>query len=125
LEITGNNATVILEGGVVRLGRYEPALLQYLRESDEAWGRPKVEWSEVPVDKDVPRGHSTAIRAFAQAVLTDSEPPVPFEEGIKSLELMNAFVLSHFTGEPVSLPVDRAAYDALLTELRQGTKRLR
>jgi hypothetical protein len=34
-------------------------------------------------------------------------------------------VLSHFTGEPVSLPVDRAAYDALLTELRQGTKRLR
>ncbi|MFA0773769.1 MAG: hypothetical protein KEFWMYNX_001797 [Candidatus Fervidibacter sp.] len=125
LEITGNKATVILEGGVVRLGRYEPALLQYLRESDEAWGRPKVEWSEVPVDKEVPRGHSTAIRAFAQAVLTDSEPPVPFEEGIKSLELMNAFVLSHFSGGPVSLPVDRAAYDALLNELRQGTKRLR
>ncbi|GBC97810.1 Glucose--fructose oxidoreductase [bacterium HR17] len=124
LEITGDNGTAILEGGAVRLGRYEPPLRRFLRESPEAWGRPKVEWSEVPVDKDVPKGHAAAIRAFAQAILTGNAPPVPFEEGIKSLELMNAIVLSHFSGQPVTLPVDRNAYEALLDELKQGNKRL-
>lgn len=125
LEITGSNATVLQEGRTVRLGRYQPPLRQFLQESREAWGRPKVEWTDVPVDMDVPRGHGVAIRLFAQAVLNDTDPPVPFTDGIKSLELMNAIVLSHFTGQPVPIPVDRSAYDALLSELKQGVKRLR
>lgn len=36
-----------------------------------------------------------------------------------AVELMNAITLSSHTGAPVSLPVDRAVYDALLAELQR------
>jgi hypothetical protein len=39
-------------------------------------------------------------------------------EGRMSLELANALIYSSATGLPVSLPLDRAAYTALLDRLR-------
>jgi Predicted dehydrogenases and related proteins len=125
LEITGNNATVIQEGNSVRLGRYTTPLRQFLKESPEVWGSPEAVWEDVPVDTSIPHGHATAIRQFAQAILEGKEPPVNFEEGAKSMELVNAMILSHFTNSPVPIPVDRSAYDALLAELKQGVKKLR
>ncbi|MCX7967677.1 MAG: gfo/Idh/MocA family oxidoreductase, partial [Armatimonadetes bacterium] len=78
-----------------------------------------------PVDMSIPHGHKDAVQQFAKAILTGQEPIVSLSEGAKSVELVNAMILSHFTGAPVSIPVDRSAYDALLTELKQGVKRLR
>ncbi len=124
-EVTGTNASIIQEGWSVRLGRYTTPLDQFLRESPEVWGSPKAEWQEVPVDTSLPHRHGDAVRQFAEAILTDSEPLVDFEEGAKSLELVNAIILSHFSGSSVSLPVDRKAYDALMEELKEGKKRLR
>jgi hypothetical protein len=37
---------------------------------------------------------------------------------LDSLELANAIVLSSYSERPVELPLDRAAYSALLSELR-------
>lgn len=125
LDGTWDDGTIIVDGRTVRLGRYTPSLRQYLKESQEMWGHPKVEWEEVPVDTSEPHGHGETIRQFAQAIFNETEPPVPFEEALKSQELMNAIVLSHFAGQPVEIPIDRSAYDALLNELKQGTKRLR
>ncbi len=124
-EVTGTNASIIQEGWSVRLGRYTTPLDQFLKESPEVWGSPKAEWQEVPVDTSLPYRHGAAVRQFAEAILTDSKPLVDFEEGAKSLEVVNAIILSHFSGSPVSLPVDRRAYDTLMEELKEGKKRLR
>jgi len=43
-------------------------------------------------------------------------------EGIKTVEMINAIILSGGTGEPVDVPVDRARYDALLDQLRRRSK---
>ncbi len=125
LEITGNNATIIQEGRSVRLGRYTTPLRQFLEESPEVWGSPKAVWEDIPVDMSIPHGHKDAVQQFAKAILTGGEPLVSIPEGAKSVELVNAMILSHFTGAPVSIPVDRSTYDALLSELKQGIKRLR
>ncbi len=125
IEITGNNAIIIMEGATVKIGRYNTPLRQFLTESPEVWGSPKATWEDVPIDTSMPHGHREAIRLFAKAILEDKEPPVPFIEGAKSLELMNAIVLSHFSNSPISIPVDRTAYKALLAELKGGKKRLR
>ncbi len=125
LEITGNNGTVIQEGRTVRFARYTTPLRQFLLESQEVWGSPKAEWQDVPIDTSLPHRHGDAVKLFAQAILEDRDPPATFAEGAKSVELVNAIVLSHFSNTPVTLPVDRSAYDALLTELKEGKKRLR
>lgn len=125
LEITGNNATIIMEGANVKIGRYDTPLRQFILESPEVWASPKVKWEDVPIDTSIPHKHSDAVRLFAKAILENEDPPMPFAEGAKSLELVNAMILSHFSGSPVSIPVDRSAYDALLVELKEGKKRLR
>ncbi|MCS7264135.1 MAG: Gfo/Idh/MocA family oxidoreductase [Armatimonadetes bacterium] len=125
LEITGNNATVVMEGGNVKIGRYSTPLRQFLKESPEVWASPKVIWEDVPIDTSMPYRHGDSIRLFAKAILEGGEVPVSFAEGAKSLELVNAMILSHFSSSPVSIPVDRSAYDALLAELKEGKKKLR
>ncbi len=125
MEVTGTKATIVQEGWSVRINRYTTPLDRFLLESPEVWGSPKAEAQDVPIDPSLPHRHSDAVRQFAEAILNNTEPLVDFEEGSKSLELVNAMILSHFSKAPVPLPIDRSAYDALLTELKQGTKRLR
>jgi hypothetical protein len=62
-------------------------------------------------------------RDFADAIRTARAPNAPAREAIWSLELANAIVLSTHTGHAVALPVDRAAYAALLADLRSGKVR--
>ena len=47
---------------------------------------------------------------------------VPGEEGINSMELINAVILSGQKGEPVDIPVDREEYDALIEDLKKTSK---
>ena len=42
-------------------------------------------------------------------------------DGVRSLELANAMLLSGYTGQSLTLPLDRSAYDAFLAEKRGGT----
>ena len=65
--------------------------------------------------------HLDVHRDFAAAIRTGSAPRVPARDARWSLELANAIVLSTHTGQAVPLPVDRAAYAALLADLRSGT----
>ena len=57
---------------------------------------------------------------FAAAIRTGAPLRVPARDALWSLELANAIVLSSHTGQSVTLPVDRAAYAALLADLRSG-----
>lgn len=65
-------------------------------------------------------GHEAVLRDFARAVLEDREPEVPGEEGLKSVELINAIVMSAVERRPVRLPLDPAQYDSLLERLKKA-----
>lgn len=53
------------------------------------------------------------------AAICESRPPrADGVGGWMSLELANVITLSSHAGGPVALPLDRAAYDALLAELQ-------
>ncbi|MCS7224517.1 MAG: Gfo/Idh/MocA family oxidoreductase [Armatimonadetes bacterium] len=124
-DVTMDRYTLVLEDGRLRLGRFQPTLSEDLQSNAEPWGKPKVQWEDLPIDKDQPHGHGEAIAAFARAVLRDEAPPTPLSEGLLSMELMNGFVLSHFTGRTVSLPVCRQEYEDLLSALKSGTVKLK
>jgi len=76
----------------------------------------------VPVSGGGP-GHRGVFEDFARAVREGRPPLVTGEEGRKSLELVNAVLLSSYLGRWVELPVDRDAYDEMLRELRAGRRR--
>ena len=64
-------------------------------------------------------GGHLAVHQDLQAAIRDGRRPRgDGREGRMSLELANAIILSSHVERAISLPLDRAAYSALLTELR-------
>ncbi len=60
------------------------------------------------------------VEDFVDSLITGNTPMIPGEEGIKSLELVNAITLSSKKQKLVKLPIDRAEYDCLLDDLKAG-----
>ncbi len=65
------------------------------------------------------------VRNFVDAVLDGKALIAPAEEGIRSVELANAMLLSSFTDTTVALPMDASAFEHLLSEriARSGPKK--
>ncbi len=70
--------------------------------------------------EDRPTGHAAIVGNVARAILHGEPLISPGPDAIYSLELANAILLSGHSGQPVTLPVDRAAYDAFI-EAKQAT----
>ena len=64
--------------------------------------------------------HAAIYANFLDAIQHGAQLVADGEEGRLSLELANALIYSSHTDQHVSLPLDRAAYAALLEELRSG-----
>jgi len=86
------------------------------------WQRPPC--NEVPVElPECESGHIAILRNMARHLLHGEPLIAPGVEGIKTVEMINAMILSGRTGEPVNVPVDRARYDAFLAKLRATSVR--
>ena len=83
------------------------------------WGGPEV--TEVELELPQPEcesEHAAIVKNFARAILYGEELIAPGAEGIESLELSNAIMLSSYKGEPVDIPIDRQEFDDMLEHLR-------
>lgn len=125
MEFFGENGRMHIEGETITFDRLEKPLLQFQAESHlSIYAAPKSErqtWTYIPSDAS----HKAVYTAFAEKVLGGQEPPVNAREATKSLELANAITLSSFRNKEVTLPLDRAEYDALLAELKKLPSRKR
>ena len=54
------------------------------------------------------------ITNFADVILNGGELVAPLQEGIRSLEIGNAMLMSGLTGETVTLPIDHERYNVML-----------
>ena len=61
--------------------------------------------------------HQAIFKNFADAILDGAPLIAPAEEGIHSVELGNAMLLSSTTDTTVRLPMDAARFEALLQNL--------
>ena len=77
---------------------------------------------EIPYEHHGEAGHKLIIENFANAILNDEELIAPAVEGINSLELGNAIMLSSFLGQTVELPMDADAYAEKLQDLIENSK---
>ncbi|MEM1569207.1 MAG: Gfo/Idh/MocA family oxidoreductase [Candidatus Bathyarchaeia archaeon] len=121
MVVSGTKGKVILDfGSHLKIGVSEPDVETHIRTSREPWSRPSASWRDISLEGR--GGHGEIIRDFAEAIKYDRKPIVPGEDGIWSLEIVNAIVLSSFTGKAVEIPVDRESYDRLMNMLKSGLK---
>jgi predicted dehydrogenase len=124
LEVTGTKGKLIMEHGRLVHIRNKIPTDKSIRAKGEAWGKPPS-----PVEKDVtprkagpPYAHYPIVKDFVKAVATRGKPAVTGEEGRRSVEIMNAAILSSHTGKAVEIPVNRRKYDTLMKKLVAGSK---
>jgi predicted dehydrogenase len=119
IELVGDRGRIEITGEALTVERFEPPLSEHLPTAADMFEQPAL----VSEDVTLPAGagdHFDVHRDFAAAIRGRTEPRVPARDARWSLELANAIVLSTHTGQAVPLPVDRAAYAALLADLRSG-----
>ncbi len=116
MEFAGEYGKLQVVGNQLRLWEIPAGVHAYSRSSDQMWGHPEI--NEVPVEIE-PRehGHIAIIRNFARHLLHGEPLVAPGVDGIKTVEMINAVILSGKTGDEVSVPVDRERYNAFLREM--------
>jgi predicted dehydrogenase len=123
LQIIGEKGGLELAGRELFKITFTPSILKHMRNAKGMWDQPKSDMQLIKVPKGGGGLHYDVYRDLIRAIRTGSQPRTNAAEGRKSLELANATVLSSVTGKPVTLPVNRAAYSAVLKKLR-ARKRL-
>lgn len=126
IEIMGERANLLMTGDTITVQRFEPALRDFIRDDPNMFSSPKIitETLELPAS-DTQGNHYAVYKDLELAIAEGRQPRCNGVEGRMSLELANAITLSSFSGQPVTLPVDRDAYHALLTSLQQKERSLR
>ena len=115
-EISMDGGQLVYENGRLILAKPETPASVFIREYPGGFGQPAVTREDITPEGEYPQ-HAGVIRAFTRHIL-DGEPMVAEgEEGLNSLMLSNAMILSGWTGKTVELPMDEAAdaaFEALL-----------
>jgi len=114
-EFVGDRGILKYEGGKLTFQRTEVGVREFTRKTTAMWGTPPVWDITLPGgDLSFEEQHRTVYRNFRDAVLNGTPLIAPAEEGIKSLEMANAMLLSGFLKKPVDLPIDGDIYAAEL-----------
>lgn len=129
MELAGDKGVMVLEGNTIRIATLRTPLREFNETCEEMWASPGADWEEMTVERVKQNegelvGHPAIIADFCEAIRTGREPLVTGEDGIRSLELANAMILSSQRGEPVRIPVPRKAYSGMV-RLLAGKRRPR
>jgi predicted dehydrogenase len=119
LEIGGTRGVLRLGPGGLRFFEAEADLREFLANSPEPFGKPRLTAVEVPIQHRPGAGEHTAVYAnFVEAIERGAPLVADGTQGRMSLELANALISSSATRQQVELPLDREAYSQLLESLR-------
>lgn len=119
MEIAGTHGILTLSRGGLQLLESKTDLREFLAESPEPFAKPPFQPTSLEGEMVEGSGDHAAVYAnFVDAVQHGTPLVADGQQARMSLELANALIYSSVRGQAVDLPLDRAAYRALLDELR-------
>lgn len=117
VQVVGENGALELMGNQLTIHRFTPSSREFMVASTEMFANPQVRAETLDL-ADTSGGHAAVYRDLKGAIAEGRPPRADGRQGLMSLELANAITLSSYTGQPATLPLDRAAYSELLTSLK-------
>jgi predicted dehydrogenase len=121
LEVCGDKGKILIEstgGSDETLDFWEvtPPLSRFTIQSKEMWAAPGCERVPVPLDRRE-QGHIAVTRNFCRAIRYGEPLITPGAEGLYSLELADAMILSSFRKKAVRIPLNATEHEHLLEGL--------
>ncbi len=115
LEIAGERGRLVYENDKILFTRNETPMTEFSRKATSGFAAPNT-W-EVTIPTAGHGGqHNEILKNFTDAILDGSPLVSPAVEGIHSVELSNAMLLSAWTDKTVSLPLDGKRYERALKQ---------
>ncbi len=115
LEITAEGGRVVYERDELHVTRNTVPMSEFSRTSAQAFAQPDSVDTLVPAS-DHGGQHNEVLQNFADAILDGKPLIAPAVEGIHSVELGNAMLLSTWLDRTVELPLDGARFERLLRQ---------
>jgi len=116
LEISADRGKVVMENGRIKFWRTREGISQFCEEHPNGFGRPEIWECEIPVSGKGQQEHVGVLTNWVDAIRSGTPLLSPGEEGINGVELSNAMLLSAWTDDWVSIPVDEEFYYEKLQE---------
>jgi len=116
LEISGEQGRLtVTDGTKIHFQRNRQPMSQFCMQAEAAFAMPESWHMEIPVDNSGGQ-HVEILQNFTNAILKNEKLLSPAEEGIRSVELANAILLSTWQDKTIELPMSSADYERLLIE---------
>jgi predicted dehydrogenase len=116
LEVAAERGKVVIEDDQFSFIRNEVPMGEFSRTDPGRFSVPPIWDIKVPIDGHGPQ-HNGILANFVTAILDGTPLIAPAQEGINSLELANAFLLSTLEDRTIKLPIDAVAFEAHLKKL--------
>jgi predicted dehydrogenase len=122
LEIVGERGKLVLENEKLTFYRNRGSMLRFIEEATGGFDKVEHSVDKVPFQHHGQPGHRLITENFADAILKGEALIAPAVEGLHSVMLGNAIMLSSFLNETVEMPIDEDLYSKKLMELIQGSR---
>lgn len=113
LEVTGERGRLVYENDRISFTRNETPTREFSRTTKESFAAPPT-WEIAIPARDHGGQHVEVLQNFAAAILDGAPLIAPAAEGIRSVELANAMLLSTWLDRTIELPLNAAAYERQL-----------
>jgi len=122
LEIAGENGLLVLEKDTLVFRRNAVPASQFSKECPEGYLRPEAWQVTIPLPDHRGGQHREVLQNFIHAIRTGAPLIAPAEEGLRSVELMNAILMASVQDRTVSLPLSSSAFARVLRGLISSSR---
>jgi len=116
LEIVGEQGKLVWENDKITFYRNRVSLLDHLKTSEAGFEKPECWTCDIPYDSKGGE-HKIIIENFCSAIRDKEELIAPASDGINSIMMDNAIMLSSFEKRTVELPIDEEKFEQKLHNL--------
>lgn len=116
LEIAGEYGKLVYEHDEILFYRNEWSSIKQIRESEHGFEAAPYSRELIAYEPKTTHGHERIIENFADAILKGAALIAPAEEGLNSVAINNAIILSAHRRQMVDLPIDGDEFAALLAQ---------
>ncbi len=116
LEIVGENGKLTYENSELLFYRNAWSSIKQIRESEDGFEQVPCEREAIAYEERQTHGHELIIANFADAILDGAQLITPAEEGINSVAINNAIILSAHKNDCVTMPLDGNEFAELLAQ---------
>jgi predicted dehydrogenase len=115
-ELAGDRGRLVAEDGQLTFFRNRAPADVFIKESKEGFAKPECWKIDVTPPSGTDGGHVQILQNWIDVITKGGTLLAPGQEGLNSLEVSNAMLLSSWTGQAIDLPVDAEVFYQHLQE---------